>query len=62
MTEPSLLERVRKLLAKAEDSGVTAAEAEVFNAKAAELIARHGIDAALLAAAGAPGTRSGAAP
>jgi hypothetical protein len=46
------LERVRKLLAQAEDSGVTAAEAEAFNAKAAELIARHGIDAALLAANG----------
>jgi hypothetical protein len=48
----SLLERVRKLLAQAEDSGVTAAEADAFNAKAAELIARHGIDAAHLAASG----------
>jgi hypothetical protein len=48
----SLLERVRKLLAQAEDSGVTTAEAEAFNAKAAELIARHGIDAAHLAASG----------
>jgi Protein of unknown function (DUF2786) len=48
----SLLERVRKLLAQAEDPGATAAEAEAFNAKAAELIARHGIDAALLAANG----------
>jgi hypothetical protein len=47
-----LLERVRRLLAQAEDSGVTAAEAEAFNGKAAELIARHGIDAALLAATG----------
>jgi Protein of unknown function (DUF2786) len=47
-----VLERVRKLLAQAEDSGVTAAEAEAFNAKAAELIARHGIEAALLAATG----------
>ena len=47
-----LLGRVRKLLAKAEDPAVTAAEAELYNAKAAELIARHGIDAALLAATG----------
>jgi Protein of unknown function (DUF2786) len=48
----TLLERVRKLLAQAEDAGVTEAEAEAFNAKAAELIARHGIDAALLASTG----------
>ncbi len=48
----SLLERVRKLLAQAEDSAVTVAEAEAFNAKAAELIARHGIDAAHLASSG----------
>jgi Protein of unknown function (DUF2786) len=52
VTTPNLLERVRKLLAQAEDPGVTAEEAEAFNAKAAELIARHGIDAALLAATG----------
>lgn len=48
----SLLERVRKLLAQAEDAGVTVAEAEAFNAKAAQLIARHGIDTAMLAASG----------
>ncbi|GAA3576628.1 DUF2786 domain-containing protein [Amycolatopsis ultiminotia] len=48
----SQLERVRKLLAKAEDPGVTAEEAELYNTKAAELIARHGIDDAVLAAAG----------
>ena len=48
----SLLERVRKLLAQAEDASVTVAEAEAFNAKAAQLIARHGIDAAHLAATG----------
>lgn len=48
----SLLERVRKLLAQAEDSAATVAEAEAFNAKAAELIARHGIDAAHLASTG----------
>ena len=54
MTAPaaSLPERVRKLLAQAEDASVTEAEAEAFNAKAAELIARHGIDAANLAATG----------
>jgi hypothetical protein len=52
VTAPNLLERVRRLLAKAEDVGVTAEEAELYNAKAAELIGRHGIDAALLAAAG----------
>jgi hypothetical protein len=48
----TLLARVRKLLAQAEDCGATQAEAEAFNAKAAELIARHGIDAALLACTG----------
>ncbi len=45
-----LLERVRKLLAKAEAHGVTPAEAEALTAKAAELMARYGIDRALLAA------------
>ena len=45
-----LLERVRKLLAKAEAAGVTREEAEAFTAKAAELMARYGIDRALLAA------------
>ena len=50
---PNLLERVRKLLAQAEDPSVTEAEAEAFNAKAAELIARYGIEAALLAHSGA---------
>jgi hypothetical protein len=44
------LARIRKLLAQAEDPAATEAEAEAFNAKAAELMARHGIDAALLAA------------
>jgi hypothetical protein len=41
---------VRKLLAKAERAA-TAEEAETYTAKAVELMARHGIDAALLAAA-----------
>ncbi|MEU3620968.1 hypothetical protein BS329_11705 [Amycolatopsis coloradensis] len=49
----TLLARVRKLLAKAEDPAVTEAEAESYNTKAAELIARYGIDQALLAASGA---------
>ncbi|MGD9985348.1 DUF2786 domain-containing protein [Pseudonocardia sp.] len=47
---PDPVARVRKLLAKAERAG-TEAEARTYNAKAAELTARHGIDAALLAAA-----------
>jgi hypothetical protein len=50
-----LLSRVRKLLAKAEDDAVTPAEAQALTAKAAELMARYGIDRALLAAA-QPGT------
>ena len=45
-----LLERVRKLLAKAEAEGVTIAEAQALTAKAAELMAKYGIDRALLAA------------
>ena len=52
MTTPNgdLLDRVRKLLAKAEDEGCTPAEAEALTAKAAELMARYGIDRALLGA------------
>ena len=45
-----LLGRVRKLLAKAEDEGCAPAEAEALTAKAAELMARYGIDRALLGA------------
>lgn len=45
-----LLDRVRKLLAQAEDESVTPAEAQAFTAKAAELMAKYGIDRALLAA------------
>jgi hypothetical protein len=48
--EHRLLDRVRKLLAKAEAEGVTLAEAEALTAKAAELMARYGIDRAMLAA------------
>lgn len=47
-----LLAKVRALLAKAESTEFEA-EAEAFSAKAMELIARHGIDEALLAASGA---------
>jgi hypothetical protein len=46
----ALLDRVRKLLTKAESDGVTGAEAEALTAKAAELMAKYGIDRALLAA------------
>ena len=49
--EDSLLARVRKLLAMAEDPACTAAEAEAFTAKATGLIAKYGVDQALLAAA-----------
>ena len=45
-----LLDRVRKLLAKAEADGVTPPEAQALTAKAAELMAKYGIDRALLAA------------
>src|SRR5260370_15786304 len=45
-----LLDRVRKLLVQAEDDSVTPAEAQAFTAKAAELMAKYGIDRALLAA------------
>jgi hypothetical protein len=45
-----MLDRVRKLLAKAEDESVTSPEAQALTAKAAELMARYGIDRALLAA------------
>lgn len=50
-----ILVKVRKLLAKAEDPGCTPEEAAAFTAKAAELIARYGVDQALLAA-GDPAT------
>lgn len=46
-----MLGRVRKLLAKAEDPACTPAEAEAFTAKATELIAKYGVDQALLAGA-----------
>ena len=49
-SENALLGRVRKLLVKAVAEGVTRAEAEALTAKAAELMAKYGIDRALLAA------------
>lgn len=49
-TDNPQLDRIRKLLAKAEAAGATPAEAEALTAKAAELMARYGIDRALLAA------------
>lgn len=45
-----ILAKVRKLLAKAEDAACTPEEAAAFTAKAAELIAKYGVDRALLAA------------
>ena len=48
--DADLLDRVRKLLAKAEDEGCSPAEAEALTAKAANLMARYGIDRALLGA------------
>jgi len=50
-TAAALLARVRKLLAKAESDGVTPEEGRALTAKAAELMAKYGIDRALLAAA-----------
>ena len=43
------LDRIRKLLAKAERAG-TPDEAEIYTAKAVELMVRHGVDEAVLAA------------
>lgn len=45
------LEVIRKLLAKAEKAG-TLDEAEIYNTKAAEMMAAHGIDTAMIAASG----------
>lgn len=45
------LEVIRKLLAKAERAA-TPQEADAYNTKAAEMMARHGLDAAIVAAAG----------
>lgn len=45
-----ILDKVRKILTKAEDPAATREEAEIYTAKAAQLIAAYGIDRALLAA------------
>lgn len=56
MSQPDpMLAKIRKLLAKAEDAASSPEEAETYTAKAAQLIADYGIDAALLAA-DAPGS------
>ncbi len=47
-SDDPILDKVRKLLAKAADPATTVAEAELYNAKAADLIAGYGIDQALL--------------
>jgi hypothetical protein len=46
----AILDKIRKLLAKAEDPGCTPAEASALTDKAATLIAKYGVDRALLAA------------
>jgi Protein of unknown function (DUF2786) len=52
MTTPDdMLSRIRKLLAKAEDEASTPDEAEALTRKAAELMARYGVERALLGAA-----------
>ena len=45
------LETIRSLLRKAEDPSVTPAEAEAFSGKAAQMMATHGIEVAMLEAA-----------
>lgn len=47
----TMLARIRKLLAEAEDPAASVQEAETYTAKASELMADYGIDRALLAAA-----------
>lgn len=50
-TDP-MLQKIRKLLAKAENDATTPEEAELYTAKAAQLVAEYGIDQALLATDG----------
>jgi hypothetical protein len=54
-TASPMLDKIRKLLAKAEAEGVTPAERDALNAKAAEMAARHGINLAM-AASSRPGS------
>ena len=46
-SKDDVLEKVRKLLNKAESAGVTPQEAEALTGKAAELMAKYGIDRAM---------------
>jgi hypothetical protein len=56
MTEDRRLSKIRKLLALAEDPSATPAESAAFTEKAIALMARHGIDEALVSAGvGRPG-------
>ncbi|MGH3501573.1 MAG: DUF2786 domain-containing protein [Nocardioidaceae bacterium] len=48
--DDNVLAKVRKLLAKAEDPSCSPGEAEAFTEKASALIAKYGIDRAMLAA------------
>jgi hypothetical protein len=48
MSDDKTMERVRALLTQAEHPNTSQAEAEAFTAKAAELMAKYGIDQALL--------------
>ena len=50
MSQTHMLAKIRKLLAKAEDPAASPEESETYTAKAAQLIADYGIDAALLSA------------
>jgi hypothetical protein len=54
-----MLDKIRKVLAKAEDPACTPQEAELFTAKATELIAKYGIDRAMLAATDKTSDRPG---
>ena len=54
--DPKLLERVRKLLAKAEHPGTPVEEAQAFSAKASALMAAYAIDQALVEASAPGGT------
>lgn len=47
-TNSGILDKIKKLLRQAEDKACTPHEAEAFTAKAAQLIAKYGIDEAML--------------
>lgn len=56
MTDPneSMIKRIQGLLAKAEDTGVTEAERDLYTAKATELMMKYSIDTAMLHSAEKP--------